>query len=137
MPIVEPKIVSCFHQIRCRFAGGFGPVVAPQTAIRPPARAAASEVAQVASPTCSRTTSTPLPVASFTARRTSPVAWLTVASAPSSRARSSFSSLEEVTSALAPSALAIASPAVPTPLPIPQSSTHSPSCSCAFVTSSR
>src|SRR5207248_509726 len=83
----------------------FGPVVAPQTAMRPPARAAASEVAQVASPTCSRTTSTPLPpVASFTASRTSPLAWLTAASAPSSRARSSFSSLDEVTSALAPRA---------------------------------
>ncbi len=92
----------------------------------------------MASPTCSSTTSTPWPpVASFTAAATSPVAWLTVASAPSSRARSSFSSLDEVTSARAPSAFAIASPAEATPLPIPQSSTHSPSWSWALVTSSR
>src|SRR5207302_905900 len=81
-------------------AGGFGPLVAPQTAIRPPARAACSDRCQVASPTCSSTTSTPAPpVASLTAARTSPSAWFTVASAPSSRARSSFSSLEEVTNA--------------------------------------
>src|SRR5690242_6238679 len=35
-PIVDPRIESCFHQIRWRAAGGFGPVVAPHTAIRPP-----------------------------------------------------------------------------------------------------
>ena len=61
----------------------------------------------------------------FTAARTSPVAWLTVASAPSSRARSSFASLDEVASTCAPSAFAIASAAVATPPPTPQTSTHS------------
>ena len=77
------------------------------------------------------------PVASLTASTTSPVAWLTFSSAPSSRARSSFSSLEDVTIARAPSAFAIASAAVATPPPIPQISTHSPSRSPAFVTSIR
>ena len=64
-------------------------------------------------------------------RRTSPVAWLTVASAPSSRARSSFASLDEVTITRAPSAFAIASAAVETPPPMPQTSTHSPSLRAA------
>src|SRR5205823_9238018 len=36
VPIVEPRIESCFHQTRCSAAGGFEPVVAPQTAILPP-----------------------------------------------------------------------------------------------------
>ena len=68
---------SCFHQMRCSAAGGFGPVVAPQTTMRPPGRAASSERFQVASPTVSTTTSAP-PVASFTAATTSPDSWLTV-----------------------------------------------------------
>ena len=84
------------------------------------------------------TTSAPWPpVASRTAAATSPLAWLTAASAPSSRARSSFSSLDEVTITRAPSALAICSEAVATPLPIPQTNTHSPSRSPARVTSIR
>ena len=65
------------------------------------------------------------------------VSWFRVASAPSSRARASFASLEEVTIARPPSAFAIASAAVATPLPIPQISTHSPGWSAAFVTSIR
>ena len=59
VPIVEPKTVSCFHQNRCSAAGGFGPLVAPQTATRPAGATAASDRAQVASPTVSTTTSTP------------------------------------------------------------------------------
>ena len=138
MPIVEPRIVSCFHQIRWSAAGGFGPVVAPQTAMRPSRAATSSDVRHVASPTWSTTMSAPRPsVASFTAAFTSPVAWLTVASAPSSRARASFSSLDDVTIVRAPSAFAIARPAVETPLPIPHSRTHSPSRRCARVTSIR
>src|SRR5262249_4650410 len=39
VPIVEPRIVSCFHQIRCSAAGGFGPLAAPHTVIRPPGAA--------------------------------------------------------------------------------------------------
>ena len=74
-----------------------------------------------------------LPHAAFT----SPEAWFTVASAPSSRARASFSSLEDVTIACAPSAVASASAAVETPLPIPQIRTHSPACRWARVTSIR
>ena len=77
------------------------------------------------------------PVASFAAAATSPVAWLTTASAPSSRARSSFSSLDEVTSTRAPSAFAIVSAAVATPPPMPQTSTHSPSTRPARVRSIR
>ena len=61
------------------------------------------------------------------ARGDVPVAWLTVASAPSSRARSSFASDDDVTTTRAPSAFAIASAAVATPPPMPQTSTHSPS----------
>ena len=49
-----------------------GPVVAPQTTTRPPGRAESSVRFQVASPTVSTTTSTPLPVASLTAATTSP-----------------------------------------------------------------
>ncbi len=61
VPIVEPRIVSCFHQTRWSAAFGFGPVVAPQTVIRPCGLTAWSEVCQVASPTCSTTTSMPPP----------------------------------------------------------------------------
>ena len=35
VPIVDPRIESCFHQMRWSCAGGFGPLVAPQTTIRP------------------------------------------------------------------------------------------------------
>src|SRR5437588_234098 len=138
VPIVEPRIESCFHQMRWRAAGGLGPVVAPQTTTRAPGAATWSEVAQVASPTVSTTTSMPLPpVAVCTASFTSPVAWFTVASAPSSRARSSLVSLDEVTSTFAPSAFPMASAAVETPPPMPQASTHSPSRRPARVTSIR
>ena len=74
MDIVEPKTVSCFHQIRWSCAGGFGPVVAPQTQMRPAGRAESRERFQVASPTWSTTTWAPPPVASFTAATTSSVA---------------------------------------------------------------
>jgi len=37
--MVEPRTESCFHQTRCSAAGGFGPVVAPQTTMRPSGRA--------------------------------------------------------------------------------------------------
>jgi len=47
-PIDEPRIESCFHQTRCRAAGGFGPVVAPQTTIRASERAASRVRFQVA-----------------------------------------------------------------------------------------
>ncbi len=49
----------------------------------------------------------------------------------------SFSSLDEVTTTFAPSALAIASAAVATPPPTPHTSTHSSGCSRARVTSMR
>jgi hypothetical protein len=90
---------------------------------------------QVASPTVSTTTSAPVPVASLTAATTSPLSWLTVASAPSSAARVSFASLDDVTIVCAPSACAIRKAAVATPPPIPQIRTHSPACSAARVTS--
>ena len=38
MPIVEPSTSSCFHQKRWSCAGGFGPLVAPQTTTRPAGR---------------------------------------------------------------------------------------------------
>src|SRR5436305_520821 len=105
--------------MRCSAAGGFGPDVAPHTATRPSRAATSSDVRHVASPTCSTTTSAPRPpVASRTAALTSPLAWFTVASAPSSVARASFSSLDEVTIVCAPSAFAIARPAVETPPPV-------------------
>ena len=106
--------------MRCRLAGGFGPLVAPHTQIRPAGSATESDVAHVSAPTVSTTTWTPPPVSSFTRAATSSLAWFTVASAPSSRARASFSSDEDVTTARAPSALTIASAAVATPPPIPQ-----------------
>ena len=110
VPIVEPRMVSCFHQTRWSAAGGFGPVVAPQTAMRPSRAATSSDVLHVASPTCSTTTSAPRPpVASLHGRLHVPGRVIDAASAPSSRARSSFASLEEVTIDRAPSAFAIAS----------------------------
>src|SRR2546421_592537 len=113
--MVEPRIESCFHQIRWSAAGGLGPLVAPQTAILPAWAATSSEVRHVASPTCSTTTSAPLPpVSSLTRAFTSSRAWSIAASAPSSRARSSFASLDDVTITRAPSAFAIASAAVAT-----------------------
>ena len=122
--------------MRCSAAFGFGPVVAPHTAIAPADAAAWSDRVHVASPTSSTTTSTPRPpVASFTASTASSCE--TATSAPSSRARSSFAADDEVTTTRAPSALAIASDAVATPPPIPQISTHSPSRSPARVTSIR
>ena len=54
---------------------GSGPSVAPQTTIRPVAPAEASERFQVASPTCSTTTSAPPPVSSRTRAGTSSVSW--------------------------------------------------------------
>src|SRR5437764_83764 len=105
--------------------------------MRPPGLATVSELFQVASPPCSTTTSTPPSVASLIAVATSPFAWLTTASAPSSRARSSFASLDEVATTCAPSAFAIASDASATPPPMPHASTHSPGCRPAFVTSIR
>ena len=68
---------------------------------------------------------------------TSSTAWLIVSSAPSPRARASFSSLDEVTITRAPSAFAIASDAVATPLPIPQTKTVSPARRPERVTSIR
>ncbi len=137
VPIVEPSTVSCFHQKRWSCAGGFGPLVAPQTTIRPAGRTAASDRAQVASPTVSTTTSTPAPVASLTAATTSPSAWSTVTSAPHSRAIASFSALLEVTIVRTPSARQISNAAVATPPPMPQMSAHSPSRTTARVTSIR
>src|SRR5581483_9601003 len=115
----------------------FGPLVAPQTATRPPDRTASSERFQVASPTVSTTRSAPPPAASFAVATTSSVSWLTVTSAPSSAARTSLSSLDEVTIVRAPSACAIRNAAVATPPPIPQTSTHSPGWRPARVTSIR
>ena len=129
--------MSCFHQNRWSWAGGFGPDVAPQTTTRPAGRTAARDRAQVASPTVSTTTSTPLPVASFTAATTSPSWWLTARSAPHSRAASSFASLPDVTIVRTPSARQISNAAVATPPPIPQMSAHSPSWTAARVTSIR
>ena len=123
--------------MRWSAAGGFGPVVAPQTTIRPPARRPRATLPRRLADVLDDDVGAPPPVASLTAATTSPVAWFTAASAPSSRARSSFSSLDEVTSTRAPSAFAIASAAVATPPPIPQTSTHSPSCSRPLVTSIR
>ena len=74
------------------------------------------------------------PVAALTASTTSSVAWFTFTSASK---RASFSSLEEVTIVLAPSALAITFAAIAMPPPMPQTSTHSPSRTPAFVTSIR
>jgi hypothetical protein len=91
----------------------------------------------VSAPTVSTTTCTPPSVNSFTRFDTSSVTWFTVASAPSSRARVSFSSDDDVTIARAPSDFAIASDAVATPPPMPQISTHSSGRSAAFVTSIR
>ena len=102
-------------------------MVAPQTTTRPAGRTAASVRAQVASPTVSTTTSTPLPVASFTAATTSPSWWFTATSAPQSRAVASFSSLPDVTIVRRPSARQISNAAVATPPPMPQISAHSPS----------
>ena len=86
---------------------GIGP--ARRAAHRDPAACAAtdSDVFHVASPMCSTTTSIPWPpVAALTSLATSAVAWFTAASAPSARARSSFSSDPEVTTTRAPSAFA-------------------------------
>ena len=67
--------MSCFHHTRWSAAGGFGPDVAPHTAIRPSRAATSNDVRHVASPTCSTTTFAPRPpVASFTAAFTSPSA---------------------------------------------------------------
>ena len=123
VPIVEPRIVSCFHQIRCSAAGGFGPLVAPQTVTRPSRAATSSDVRpgrladvlddDVRAVAPGRLLHRRLHVAGRVVdrrrRRRAP------------RARSSFASLDEVTIVRAPSAFAIASAAVETPLPIPQS----------------
>ena len=65
---------------------------------------------------------------SSTAALTSPDSWLTTASAPSSLARASFASLDDVQMTFAPRAFAIWNAAVATPPPMPQTSTHSPRC---------
>src|SRR5215204_4985857 len=77
------------------------------------------------------------PVASRTVSSTSPVLWLTTASAPRPRASSTLASLDDVVTTRAPSARASTIAAVPIPLPAPQTSTHSPSRSPARVTSIR
>ena len=58
VPIVEPTTDSCRKKTRLRSAGGFGPLVAPQTTIVPPGARDFSECDQVASPTVSITAST-------------------------------------------------------------------------------
>ena len=115
--------MSCFHQIRCSAAGGFGPVVAPQThdaalargdvERRAPGRLADVVDDDVGAAAAGRLLDRRLDVVGrVVARRRRRRA---------RGARSSFASLDDVTIIRAPSALAIASAAVETPLPMPQS----------------
>ena len=48
--MVEPTTLSCRKNTRARSAGGFGPLVAPDTTTVPPGRSDRSECAHVASP---------------------------------------------------------------------------------------
>ena len=56
--MVDPTIRSWRKNTRFRSAGGFGPLVAPDTTIVPPGRSALSEWLHVAAPTVSNTAST-------------------------------------------------------------------------------
>ena len=124
----------CFWKIRRMSSSGFGPLVAPQVTSRPPRASARTLPAQVAAPTSSITTSTPrFCVSPQTSFEKSVVAWLMSTSAPSCRARSSFSSLLEVTKTCAPASLAICSAAIATPPPMPRISTLSPGRTRALV----
>src|SRR5512140_2784243 len=72
VPIVDPRIESCFQKMTLMFSGGAGPDVAPHVTMRPFFAAAVNECRHVVAPTESTTTSTPrFPVISRTALPTS------------------------------------------------------------------
>ena len=112
--MVEPTTDSWRKNTRFRSAGGFAPLVAPDTTIRPPGRNARSECSQVAAPTVSITAST------FSGRR---VPGSAARSAPAAVARSRLSASREVQNTVWPSAFANTIAADATPPPAPWTST--------------
>ena len=93
VPMYEPRIDSCLENSALRLSAPLAPVVAPQVTSRPPRASARTLLAQVASPTCSMTTSTPrLFVSRLISAAMSCRWWLITSDAPSARARSSLSS---------------------------------------------
>src|SRR5581483_2236519 len=59
VPMYEPRIVNCLANRACKSSVPAPPVVAPQVTRRPPRARDRTLLGQVASPTCSMTTSTP------------------------------------------------------------------------------
>ena len=129
---MDPSRSSWPKNIRGMLISARGPLVEPQKTIRPPGRAARSDWSRVSGPTCSKTTSTPVPTAAFTAFAKSSDG--NAASAPSPSARCRFSSLRLVASTCAPRCVPIAIAAAATPAPAPTTSIVSPGWSLARVT---
>src|SRR5574337_526394 len=137
-PSVEPMIWSWRMKMRRRSAGGWSPLVAPQTTRRPPRTSDFIAADQTACPTFSITRSTPRPLVSACTSRTTScwlasIAW----SAPRARARCSLAALREVTITRAPAALASCSAASETPPPMPNTSTVCQGSSRPLVNSMR
>src|SRR5256885_762002 len=96
-------IDSCFAKSTCRSSAPCPPVVAPHVTRRPPRASARTLFGQVASPTCSMTTSTPRRfVRRLISSAMSWVWWLITWKAPSARARSTFASEPAVAKTRAP-----------------------------------
>ena len=130
--------VHWFQNSRRTSVCTIGPDVAPHVTSRPRLPSASSDCAHVASPTVS-IDDIDAALAGARADLLADIrrAWLIRFSAPSPRARASFSSLRDVTHASRRSACTICSAASATPPPMPQISTLSPLRTRARVTTMR